>query len=87
MKNKIANFGGRYPRVNRVFVFDKFFQVDIAADMGQVLAIKEDVEISTMKRSAQITVDVFTKFLRQNIMTIVDSDKVCALFTCFPPNF
>lgn len=43
--------------------------------MGVVLAVKDEPELHTMKRVAQVSVDVFTKYLRDQVMDIVDSDK------------
>ncbi|CAG7817942.1 unnamed protein product [Allacma fusca] len=54
---------------------DKFDTVDISALIGGLLAVKEEAEIHVMKRACQVSVDVFTKFLRDQIMDIVDSDR------------
>ncbi|CAG0919160.1 unnamed protein product [Notodromas monacha] len=53
----------------------KISKTDISSDVGLLLAVKEDLELSIMRRSAQITVDVFTKFLRDTIMSVVDAEK------------
>jgi len=37
---------------------------------------KEDSEILTIKKACLISVDVFTKYLKDQIMEIIDSDKV-----------
>lgn len=37
---------------------------------------KEDSEIITIKKACLISVDVFTKYLKDQIMEIIDSDKV-----------
>lgn len=37
---------------------------------------KEDVEIVTVKKACTITTDVFVKFLQDQIMDIIDNDKV-----------
>ena len=34
-------------------------------------------KISMMKKACQVTCDVFTKKLKEDIMEIVDADKVC----------
>lgn len=50
-------------------------QMDVSAPIALVMAIKEDPELHTMKRASQVTLDVFTKYLRDQIMDIVDADK------------
>lgn len=37
---------------------------------------KEDAEIHTIKKACLVSVDVFTKYLKDQIMEIIDSDKV-----------
>ena len=45
-----------------------------------MMAVKEDGEINLVKRAAQVTCDVFTKKLKEDIMEIVDAEKVGLLF-------
>lgn len=49
--------------------------VDISASLAYVMAAKEESEIMTMKKACLVTVDVFTKYLKDTIMDVVDSDK------------
>lgn len=44
---------------------------------------KEDSEIITIKKACLISVDVFTKYLKDQIMEIIDSDKVYIYFLKF----
>lgn len=37
---------------------------------------KEESEILTIKKACLVSVDVFTKYLKDQIMEIIDSDKV-----------
>lgn len=37
---------------------------------------KEDAEILTIKKACLVSVDVFNKYLKDQIMEIIDSDKV-----------
>lgn len=37
---------------------------------------KEDSEILTIKKACLVSVDVFNKYLKDQIMEIIDSDKV-----------
>lgn len=41
-----------------------------------VMCPKEDAEILTIKKACLVSVDVFTKYLKDQIMEIIDSDKV-----------
>lgn len=54
---------------------EKFNMIDISAAVGYLMAPKEDSEIITMKKACMVTVDVFTKYLKDQIMEIIDSDK------------
>ena len=40
------------------------------------MAPKEDSELSTTKKACLASVDVFTKYLKDQIMEIIDNDKV-----------
>ena len=51
-------------------------KVDISSAIAQLMAVKEEKEITLMKRAAQITCDVFNKKVKEDIMEIVDADKV-----------
>ncbi|ODM94648.1 FACT complex subunit spt16 [Orchesella cincta] len=57
------------------FSKEGFETIDIAAPIALVYAVKEDPELHTMKRAAQATADVFSKYLKDQIMDIVDADK------------
>lgn len=53
-----------------------FFQVDVSADIAYVMAPKEEPELLIMKKACFVSVDVFNKYLKDQIMEIIDSDKV-----------
>jgi hypothetical protein len=40
------------------------------------MAPKEEPELLTMKKACVVSVDVFNKYLKDQIMEIIDSDKV-----------
>lgn len=40
------------------------------------MAVKEEGELTLMKKAASITSDVFTKFFKERVMEIVDADEV-----------
>ncbi|KAJ2952572.1 hypothetical protein O0L34_g6895 [Tuta absoluta] len=54
---------------------EKFENVDVSSPMAQLMAPKEDPEVITIKKACLVTVDVFTKYLKDQIMEIIDSDK------------
>ncbi|KAJ7313085.1 hypothetical protein JRQ81_004353 [Phrynocephalus forsythii] len=52
-----------------------FERVDISAVVAYTIAVKEDGEIALMRKAAAITSEVFTKFLKDRVMEIVDADE------------
>lgn len=54
---------------------EKFENVDISSSVALLMAPKEDSEVITIKKACMVTVDVFTKYLKDQIMEIIDSDK------------
>jgi len=52
-----------------------FEQIDMTAVMALVMSPREDSEISTVKKACNATVDVFSKYLKEQIMDIIDRDK------------
>ncbi|XP_030032995.1 FACT complex subunit spt16 isoform X3 [Manduca sexta] len=54
---------------------EKFENHDISSTIAFLMAPKEDSEIITVKKACMVTVDVFTKYLKDQIMEIIDSDK------------
>lgn len=44
--------------------------------MAYTIAVKEDGELSLMKKAASITSEVFNKFFKERVMEIVDADEV-----------
>lgn len=61
---------------------EKFENIDVSSSFANLMATKEDSEIITVKKACLVTVDVFTKYLKDQIMEIIDSDKVS--FYSFP---
>lgn len=54
---------------------EEFATVDISSAIAYLMAPKEDPEVITIKKACMVTVDVFTKYLKDQIMEIIDSDK------------
>lgn len=48
----------------------------MSAATAYVMCPKEDTEILTIKKACLVSVDVFTKYLKDQIMEIIDADKV-----------
>ncbi|XP_066141627.1 FACT complex subunit spt16 [Euwallacea fornicatus] len=70
------NYQGLYMDSWREALKNEAFElVDANAPIAYLMAPKEDSEITTMKKASLVTVDVFTKFLKDQIMEIIDSDK------------
>lgn len=51
-------------------------QVDMSAGVAAVMSSKEDSELATMKKACQVSVDIFNKFLKDQVMDIIDAEKV-----------
>ena len=48
----------------------------MSAPMAYVMAAKDDAELITMKKACQATMDLFSKFLKEQLMDLIDKDKV-----------
>ncbi|XP_022164066.1 FACT complex subunit spt16 isoform X1 [Myzus persicae] len=57
--------------------FDKgdFTTIDISSAIGYILSIKSENEITLIKKASLSSVDMFTKYLKEQIMEIIDADK------------
>lgn len=70
------NYAGPFMDAWRAVVKKENFQTtDISAAVAYLIAPKEDSELITMKKACLVTVDVFTKYLKDQIMEIIDSEK------------
>lgn len=49
--------------------------VDVSPAFAYLMSLKDDHEIGLTKRASQMSVDVYSKYLRQQIMEVIDSDK------------
>ena len=54
---------------------ENFTMIDISASVAYVMCPKEEPEILAIKKACMVSVDVFTKYLKDQIMEIIDSDK------------
>lgn len=53
----------------------KFETVDMSTVVAYIMSAKEDSEVSTIKKACQVSVDIFNKYLKDQVMEIIDSDK------------
>lgn len=60
----------------KVFSGHGFENVDIGASLAYIIAPKEESELSTVKKACIVSVDVFAKYLKGNILDIIDAEKV-----------
>ncbi|XP_062583012.1 FACT complex subunit SPT16-like [Saccostrea cucullata] len=52
-----------------------FQKVDVSSVMAYIMATKEESEIKTMQKASAVTCEVFSKYLREQIMEIIDAEK------------
>ncbi|XP_033101550.1 FACT complex subunit SPT16-like [Anneissia japonica] len=60
---------------NKALSDGEFEKVDISAAVAKVMAVKEEKEISLIKKACQATCDVFNKQFKEELMEVVDADK------------
>lgn len=58
-----------------VFKKESFEVMDVSSAIAYIMAPKEESELVTIKKACMVSVDVFTKYLKDQIMEIIDSDK------------
>jgi len=49
--------------------------LDVAITFGILMAPKDDAELSIMKKAAGLSSDIFAKYLKEQIMDVIDGDK------------
>ncbi|CAG5135919.1 unnamed protein product, partial [Candidula unifasciata] len=52
-----------------------FGKVDVSSQFAYIMAPKEEAEVKTIQKACQVTCDVFSKYLKEQIMEIIDADK------------
>ncbi len=52
-----------------------FEKVDASAIIASILAIKDEVELNCLKKAAEITNKIFSKCLKEQIISIIDNEK------------
>jgi len=72
-KDKLAgDFLGSWKSVLKS---ESFEQVDMSSSFAYLMASKEDVELGLVKKAAGLSSDIFSKYLKEQIMDIIDGDK------------
>ncbi|UYV66616.1 SUPT16H, partial [Cordylochernes scorpioides] len=54
---------------------EKLTKVDVSTPLAYIMAPKRDSELSIIKTACRITLDIYSKYLRDQIMEIIDADK------------
>lgn len=52
-------------------------QIDISSALAYVMAPKEESEVMVVKKACQASMDLFNKYLKEQLMDLIDKDKVC----------
>lgn len=53
-----------------------FENVDISGAIAYIMCPKDEPEINNIRKASLVSVDLFNKYLKDQIMDIIDSDKV-----------
>ena len=53
----------------------KLEKIDICSAIAYIMAPKEDPELVTIKKACLVSMDVFSKYLKDHIMEVIDADK------------
>ncbi|CAB4067888.1 FACT complex subunit spt16,FACT complex subunit SPT16 [Lepeophtheirus salmonis] len=69
-----------------------FDSIDIANEVAYVMAPKDEGELNTIKRACQVSMDIYNKYLKEQIIDIIDNDKkkyvpnldTSQLYLCYP---
>lgn len=54
---------------------EEFATMDVSSAVAYVMAPKEETEIVMVKKACIVSVDLFTKYLKDQVMEVIDSDK------------
>lgn len=54
---------------------ESFEKVDVCAAFAFVMAPKEESELVTIKKACVVSIDVYSKYLKDHIMEVIDADK------------
>lgn len=54
---------------------ESFERIDVGGAFAFVMAPKEESELVTIKKACVVSIDVYSKYLKDNIMEVIDADK------------
>lgn len=49
--------------------------MDVTSVFAYIMSVKEESEINVIKKASQVSVDLFNKYLKDQILDVVDADK------------
>ncbi len=49
--------------------------IDVSSGAAYLMAPKEESELMVIKKACQVSADLFNKYLKEQVMEIVDADK------------
>lgn len=53
-----------------------FDTAEIGSTIAYIMAVKEESEMATIRKACLVSVDVFGKYLKEQILEIIDAEKV-----------
>ena len=60
-----------------------FEKIDASGVISAVLAVKDDVEMGNIKKACELTSKIYSKYLKDQLVNIIDGEKVLIyLFNC-----
>lgn len=54
----------------------KFEHVDISTIIAYLMCPKDEAEINNIRKASLVSMEIFNKYLKDEIMDIIDSDRV-----------
>ena len=54
----------------------KFDRIDVSSPFGLIMASREESEIAIIKKACQVTQEIYSKYLKEQIMDIIDKSFV-----------
>ena len=54
--------------------------MDVSPSLAYIMAAKDETELRTIQKACTATCDVFSKYLKEQIMEVIDADKVSAWY-------
>lgn len=61
----------------------EFEKIDISAAVAYIMCPKDEPEINNIRKASLVSMELFNKYLKDQIMEIVDSDRVTMTITIY----